>query len=154
MSLETLLLAYVVAFCGSATTAALVIKRREGRLGATGWLRVAMVSCLAIGTVSHIHDGLRAGLTPHPTLPMAVNLFWAALTLLDPLAAVLLVWRARFGIALTVLIMVFDISINTVFLGPSAALAFQVGFGVFVAVAAVPCWNAARSSSPQPVSPA
>lgn len=135
-----LILAYITAFVGTAIAAALAIRHRESTLETTGIYRVVMATCLAVGTVSHGADVLRAGWLPAPHLPLGVNLYWTSLTFFDPLAAVLLVVAPRAGLLLTVAIMVSDVAINTSVLGVGWPLAFQAGFALFVAAVVRPCW--------------
>ncbi|PYI90740.1 MAG: hypothetical protein DME97_16300 [Verrucomicrobia bacterium] len=43
---------------------------------------------------------------------MALNAYWTALTFLDALAAVLLLWQPRIGLALAILIITSDVTLN------------------------------------------
>ena len=63
------------------------------------------------GTYTHLRGILIKGLLAHNG-PLMFNIYWDSLTLLDPLAA-LLVWvKPKWGIGLAVLIMFTDVIIN------------------------------------------
>lgn len=102
--------------------------------------------CLLAGTYTHVKDLLVHGFLAAP-VPVAIGLYWNLLTLLDPLAALLLWWRANLGIILTAIIIASDLIINTVvylagYFGPptphlvplSLSLFEQSLFGLFVFV--------------------
>ncbi|TGE12618.1 hypothetical protein [Hymenobacter elongatus] len=102
--------------------------------------------CFLIGTYTHAAGLLRLGWLAAP-VPVAIGIYWDALTVLDPLAAVLVWWRPRVGIGLAVVIMASDISVNTYvylagYFGPPVAhlvpvtLLEQALFGLFVFVTA------------------
>ncbi len=64
------------------------------------------------GTFNHIRGLLQEGFLGTDA-PLWINIFWDSLTLLDPLAA-LLVWvKPKYGVALAVLIMSSDVIINS-----------------------------------------
>jgi hypothetical protein len=142
-------------FVAVALVLAVALPLARGRFLAAGhsaWARRALlvlVGGLSVGTVSHVENLLRAGLVPLPDQPRAFNAFWSALTVLDPLGAVLLVVRPRLGIALTVAIMVADVTINVVAVGhrgvvrpPNVALLCQIAYGAFALAAAPWLWRA------------
>jgi hypothetical protein len=96
-------------------------------------------------------------------VPQATALYWDSLTLLDPLAAVLLFLRPRIGIALTVAIIVSDVGHNLTFLAAhplrgsfvkevtsSPFMMSQIAFLLFVAATAPGAWRQTR----QPAAPA
>lgn len=107
--------------------------------------RVIWALCLGLGTCMHVaalvfgwNDG---------DLPTATVVYWNALTLLDPLAAVLLFLRPRVGVLLTVAIMVSDVAHNVwalraldIVLWPVIA---QAVFLVFVLATARLIWREA-----------
>jgi hypothetical protein len=64
------------------------------------------------GTYTHARGILIHGFLATP-VPFAIGLYWDALTVLDPLTALLLWWRPKLGLWLAVAIMVSDISVNT-----------------------------------------
>ena len=99
-----------------------------------------------IGTYTHVADLVRHGFLAAP-VPLAVGVFWNALTLLDLLVVALLWWRPRAGIGLAVSIMVVDVSVNTTvylagYFGPPTphmvplTLFDQALFGLFVLLTA------------------
>jgi hypothetical protein len=100
--------------------------------------------CLLAGTYTHAKDLLIHGFLAAP-VPVAIGLYWNALTLLDPLAVLLLWWRPKLGIVLTAAIMASDLAINTAvylvgYFGPPTphlvplSLFEQSLFGLFVFV--------------------
>lgn len=99
-----------------------------------------------IGTGTHVLGLVQHGFIAYQA-PLALNVYWDLLTLLDPLA-LLLVWiRIKVGLALSVIIMLTDILINSyayvqgIFGEPEPvmipmSLFLQSLFGVFVLVTA------------------
>jgi hypothetical protein len=67
---------------------------------------------LAVGTVSHVADFVRAGWTPYPWAPRWLNLYWTSLALFDTAAAVRLLAGRRPGADLAMAIMVTDLAAN------------------------------------------
>ena len=65
------------------------------------------------GTYNHVVGVIRYGLFTVRTAPLGFTIYWDLLTLLDPLAVLLLWPKPRMGIALAVGIMISDISINS-----------------------------------------
>ncbi|QXG75971.1 hypothetical protein KUM42_19765 [Modestobacter sp. L9-4] len=90
------------------------------RRGLTRWadaprrVRVVAVAVLllAYGTVVHVVQLLGAGLAPYPQLPGWLRGYFIGLTVLDPLAAVLLAWARRSGVVLSVAVLVTDAAAN------------------------------------------
>ncbi len=72
----------------------------------------ATVLLLAYGTVVHVVQLLAAGLAPYPELPGWLRGYFIALTVLDPLAAVLLARARRTGVVLAVAVLVTDAAAN------------------------------------------
>ena len=66
----------------------------------------------AVGTTTHTMDILRLGLFGYNHVSLGVNIYWTMLTLLDPLAIVLLLVKPKWGIVLSVVIMVSDLTVN------------------------------------------
>lgn len=98
------------------------------------------------GTYTHAQSILAHGFLATP-VPLVIGAYWDVLTLLDPLAVVLLWWRPRVGLWLAGAIMASDLAVNTgVYLagyfGPPTArmvplsLFEQALFGLFVFVTA------------------
>jgi predicted branched-subunit amino acid permease len=91
------------------------------RRGLTRWadaprrvrgVAVATVLLLAYGTVVHVVQLLGAGLAPYPRLPGWLRAYFIGLTVLDPLAAVLLARARRSGVVLSVAVLVTDAAAN------------------------------------------
>ena len=95
-----------------------------------------------VGTCTHVLGLVLHGFLAYDA-PLLMNVYWDLLTLLDPLAILLLWVRIKFGLALAIIIMVTDISINSyayvqgVFGEPALgmipmSLFLQSMFGLFV----------------------
>ena len=65
------------------------------------------------GTIMHILDITRLGVFGYYYVSDWINVYWTGLTVLDPLAAVLIWWQRRAGIVLGLAIMLSDIIINS-----------------------------------------
>ncbi len=76
-------------------------------------LRAVYAICLAGAALNHARDIWNGGWLPYSEAPPAMNFYWTALALLDPLAVMFLYWRPRAGLALTLLIIVSDVSVNS-----------------------------------------
>jgi len=70
------------------------------------------VAVLGYGTVVHVVQLVAAGSDPYPEQPGWLRLYFVALTLLDPLAAVLLYRARRSGVVLAVAVLVTDAVAN------------------------------------------
>ena len=68
--------------------------------------------CLAAPCAVHLADLWRHGWLPYHFAPLALNVYWTALTFVDALAAVLLLRQPRTGLALTLLIIASDVTLN------------------------------------------
>lgn len=80
-------------------------------------LRIVYAVCLAGATCTHValhleYGMLLEGLDGHG-VPPGSRYYWSALTLLDPLAALLMFFRPRAGLALAGGIIVSDVAHNT-----------------------------------------
>jgi hypothetical protein len=110
--------------------------------------RAILAGGLAAGASMHLVALAEDGLLAFPEQPVAFNLFWASLAILDPLAALLLNVRPRAGIALTLAIMLLDVSVNTAAFGQTLLagegwrLWAQASFGLFAVAAARRVWAA------------
>jgi len=60
----------------------------------------------------HVFDLWRHGWLPYRFAPLALNAYWTALTFFDALAAMLLLWQPRIGLALALLIIISDVALN------------------------------------------
>ncbi len=104
---------------------------------------LVFVGLLAYGTVVHVVQLLAGDGRPYPDVPAWLGAFFVSLTVLDPLAAVLLARRHRSGVALTVAVSVADAianaAANYAFDGSAGVTLGRVGQVVItcVAVAAV-----------------
>jgi hypothetical protein len=112
------------------------------------WFRIIYVLCLAAGAYSHASILVRhGGRWDYGGKPISTVLFWSALTVLDPLVAVLLFVRPRVGITSLMLLMLIDVIHNTwvihVFGGIVWMVADQWLFLIFVFATAGTFWSAA-----------
>lgn len=75
---------------------------------------IPYVYVLALGgaTFNHVTDLMTGGWLPYTWAPLWANAFWTALSVLDPLAAALVLWRPRWGAWLTLGIMLLDVPVN------------------------------------------
>jgi len=72
-----------------------------------------LVAGFAIGTTTHTLQLVNRGWVVFAAAPVWMNVYWTALTFLDPLAAVLLIRARRAGLALALAIMVSDVAVNS-----------------------------------------
>ena len=76
------------------------------------WVAGVLVSVLVYGTLVHVAQLALARLAPYPGIPTALRAYFVALTVLDPLAAVLLAARRRSGVVVAVAVFVSDAVAN------------------------------------------
>ena len=104
-----------------------------------------------IGTTSHALDIFFNGWLPYEFRPLPWNIYWTSLVVLDPLAAVLIWIRERWGVVLGMGIMASNVLANgyTAFIAGYEQLYFsfalQSVFAAFVFFAAWRHWKANRS---------
>ena len=111
-------------------------------------IRSVYAACLAGATVNHVRSVLAQGWLPEH-LPWPTAAYWSSLTLLDPLAALLLFIRPRIGVAATIAIITSDVVHNVWFVAGHRAnralpdaivddpfLLSQIAFLVLVGLAA------------------
>ena len=84
--------------------------------GAPGWVRVVVIAAvcvLAYGGIVHLGDllGVRPG-GPNPSTPTWLMLYFTSLTMLDPLAALLLALRRIEGMLLGCAVLASDAAAN------------------------------------------
>ncbi|MEL7199686.1 MAG: hypothetical protein AAGL10_15355 [Pseudomonadota bacterium] len=101
-----------------------------------------------IGTITHTLDLYTMGWLPYDFRPLPWNIYWTSLTFLDPLAAVLIWLRERWGVWLGIAIMASNVLVNgyTYVIGFenfAFSLTLQSLFAAFVFFAA---WEHFRSS--------
>ena len=104
-------------------------------------IRTLFAVCLLAATFNHAHAILQHGVLWDygygSKISLISRLYWAVLTILDPLAAVLLFVKPRAGIWLTVAIIVSDVIHNTYYVAANDQwfapfYLAQVGFLVIV----------------------
>jgi hypothetical protein len=114
-------------------------------------LRAIYAICLLAATCTHIAMLARHGLLwDYGGAHLLSRVYWTSLTVLDPLAALLLFVRPRVGLILTVLIIASDVLHNTLVGVPplNAMYLSQVAFLLFVASTVYVAWRGV-SSEPQ-----
>ncbi|MFJ9684999.1 hypothetical protein ACIRRX_04840 [Streptomyces bacillaris] len=74
------------------------------------WVIAAVL--VLIGGVSHLADLVDRGPLPYDWAPVWLNLYWTALAVLDPLAALLLLRGMRRGLDLTCAVLLTDLAAN------------------------------------------
>ncbi|MFB2554891.1 hypothetical protein [Herbiconiux liangxiaofengii] len=107
--------------------------------------QVLWVLGFLVGTTTHTADLIVGGVNAYSGFPLGVRLFWVSLTILDPAAAALIIFRRRSGIVLGIAVMVADIAVNwTVFVMVGGLSLFgvisQSLFAVLILVTARPLW--------------
>lgn len=132
-----------------------MIDRWRGQPAPLRVVVLLFVVALAYGTVVHLVQLVTSGGNPYPGLPTWLSAYFVSLTVLDPLAAVLLARRHRAGVVLTVAVLVTDATANAMAnyaYDPTAAVtAGRIGQAVITclalgALAAAPAmWRAART---------
>jgi hypothetical protein len=107
------------------------------------------------GTTTHIMDIVKFGLFGYYWVSLPINVYWTSLTILDPLAVVLMIFKPYWGIVLSVLIMVSDLSVNIytaiIYYMEKGNLdifhlSFQIPFGVFIFITAPILWTKIRKA--------
>ena len=122
------------------------------------WVRRACwsiwIAAFALGTYTHLLGVLHAGFMPTPEAPLWANLYWTSLTVLDPLAILLIVLgRARAAIVLALSIMINNVIINSWasfglnLSGFEVSLPMQTAFSGFVAGSSLYLWPRAKTAS-------
>ena len=72
-----------------------------------------LVAGFAIGTLTHALHLVTGGWIVFDNAPVWMNVYWTALAALDPLAAVLLLWRRSTGLTLGAAIILSDVAISS-----------------------------------------
>ena len=96
----------------SADKLSTVISRWQGAPRSVRTTALAVVVVLTYGTAVHVMQLVASGFNPYPDLPGWLRVYFIALTVLDPLAAVLLARRRRSGVVLAVVVLVSDAAAN------------------------------------------
>lgn len=120
-----------------------MIRRWRGAPQSVRIIVAVVVLVLAYGTVVHVMQLASSGLNPYPGLPVWLRIYFVALTLLDPLAAVLLARCHRIGVALAMMVLVSDAVANgfaNYVLDPAMGVtAGRLGHGVITILALGMC---------------
>lgn len=122
-------------------------------------IRCIWAACLLIGGANHALILLRHGLFwDYGGVGSGSAAYWSSLTILDPLAAVLLFARPKVGIVGTIVLIVTNVIHNlavTAHRAPDGELltaasnpflASQIGFMLFVLATTRPAWRGIRST--------
>lgn len=109
---------------------------------------LAILVILVYGTAVHVVQLVTSGFRPHPGVPGWLRTYFIALTVLDPLAALLVARCQRSGVALSVLVLVSDAAANGFanhVLDPAVGVTVgRVGHAVITALAFGVCAAAPR----------
>jgi len=106
---------------------------------------------------------MRDGLFGYTYVPLPINIYWTLLTILDPLAIILLLFFPFHGMALAVFIMASDLAVNlsiTLYyyykmgVFSNGLLSLQISFGLFVFLTVPTAWRRIKSFSLSAHSPA
>jgi len=77
------------------------------------WIRLIYAACLILATGNHALVLIRHGLFwNYGGAPFLSSVFWTSLSLLDPVAAILLFLRPNIGVGMTAAIIVADVAHN------------------------------------------
>ena len=115
-------------------------------------LRAAYATCLLGAASTHLATIWRHGVWwSYGGAPLFTCIYWTSLTLLDPLAALLLFVSPRIGLVLTAAIITSDVLHNTLVGVPlwDARYLSQVAFLLFVASTVYPAWQGVRPTPPR-----
>jgi hypothetical protein len=111
-------------------------------------LRLVFAACLLGATVNHVRADIDCGLLCGYGFDAALpsRIYWSALTVLNPLAALLLLLRPRAGLVLTFLIIASDVLNNSYYVASAHQWTnpfylSQVGFLMLVAASAPLAWK-------------
>jgi hypothetical protein len=121
---------------------------------ALGVFQVMWVIGFLVGTTTHTADLIAGGVNAYGGFPLGVRLFWVTLTVLDPVTAVLIIFRRRSGVVLGSTVIIADIAVNwTVFatvggLSPFGVIS-QSLFALLIFLTARPLWAWFGQSSPR-----
>ena len=112
--------------------------------------KVIWTSGFLIGTTTHALDLIQLGWLPYDFRPLPFNIYWTSLTFLDPLAAVLIWVRERWGIALGAAIMASNLLVNgyTLAIGYDAFLVPLLLQGAFAGFVFFTAWRHGRADRP------
>ncbi|CAD5995781.1 hypothetical protein [Agreia sp. COWG] len=107
-----------------------------------------------VGTTTHTADLIVGGVNAYSGFPVGVRLFWVALTILDPVAAALIIFRRRSGIVLGTAVIIADIAVNWTVFAVVGGLSLygvisQSLFAVLIVVTARRLWVWFGHSSPR-----
>ncbi|WP_248795576.1 hypothetical protein [Pseudomonas sp. MWU13-2105] len=117
-------------------------------------IRVLFACCLLVATANHLRADFQYGLFWDygygESAHWASRGFWGALTVLDPLAALLLFIKPRAGIVLTAAIIVADVAHNTYYVALNrqwlaSFYLSQVAFLIMVTLLSPMVWRVASS---------
>lgn len=134
----------VIARCQADHAGMLVNERAFHRRGRG--IQIVWAAGFLVGATSHILDLAAGGVVTYAGFPPAPRAFWVSLTLVDPLAVVLVLLRRRAGVLLGLAIILSDITVNwtvyfTVGGNPLYGVVNQSVFAAILLATAVPLWR-------------
>ncbi|WP_199521950.1 MULTISPECIES: hypothetical protein [Pseudomonas] len=113
-------------------------------------IRLLFALCLLAATFNHLRAAFEHGLLWDygygAATPLLSRAFWGSLTLFDPLAALLLVVRPRWGLLLTLAIILLDVLHNSLYVAAhhqwlETFYLSQVGFALAVLLCLPLAWR-------------
>ena len=113
-------------------------------------IRLLFALCLLAATFNHLRAAFEHGLLWDygygAATPLLSRVFWGSLTLFDPLAALLLVVRPRWGLLLTLAIILLDVLHNSLYVAAHGQwletfYLSQVGFALAVLLCLPLAWR-------------
>lgn len=141
------------------------MRQRWGGLPiAARWALVAYAIGFAVGTRKHVADLMSGGFGVYSSWPVAVQVFFVGLALIDPIVIVLVALARPAGVWLGLAVMIGDVAANLFvtwaivqqdwvwLVRPNGLLLITV-FGVFVFVTAIPLARRLTSGAPSPREP-
>lgn len=119
----------------------------------TALLLLVYIGGFAHGTFAHVTDVIQGGLLPYREYPLAVNVFWTTLMVVDPLVILALLLSLRIGVilAVTAIIPIVAVSVGVSVIECSGAASCDIlgptinaAFALFVLAVAPRLWRAAK----------
>lgn len=115
---------------------------------------IIAIWCVSLfaGGATHIFDNIYFGLLPYEFAPTWLNIYWSSLGILDFLAIFLLLKHYKYGIILTIGIMLSNVIVNSLafyslgFISDSLPLQLQTLFLGFCLGSAFLLWQPMRAS--------
>lgn len=82
------------------------------RLKRAGIIRLIYILCMAGAALNHLNDVISGGILPYTYAPLALNIYWTSLTVIDPLVIILLIFKLWTGIYAVAAVIFTNVPIN------------------------------------------